>query len=267
MVREVIRCVISLRAVHTALPIHILASGERYPQVEALLSKQYALTFLTSDAQRVVTPSWASKWARGSFAKLRALTLTQFDTIVLLDADNIALRNIDHLARAPPPAFVFGWKCYPRRELRTAVAVLRPNEDAWARARLLLANASAGVYDDLGEGSVWRRLYATVHELPAGFAAMRTADLSSEDWGEVSIVHDAHLIHDVQRAGWHAARMGPKVEALDREATRAFNTHFGSFFAASPRAGANKRGQRQRGGKTKGRVRRKLTGRRQQSGP
>jgi hypothetical protein len=56
------------------------------------------------------------------------------------------------------------------------------------------------MYDDLGEQVVWRRLYLqrAVQELPSGYAALRTADVPASEWLRVHIMHDAHLIHDVQ---------------------------------------------------------------------
>ena len=64
----------------------------------------------------VQVPAWASKWSRASFAKLRVLALEQLDTAVVLDTDTLVLRNVDVLASISPPAFHFGFKCYPRRE-------------------------------------------------------------------------------------------------------------------------------------------------------
>ena len=250
-VRELIRILISLRAVNTSLPVHILATGERYAAVEARVAQMFGVRYMgTEGVPPVTVPTWASKWARGSFAKLRALALTQYDRIVLLDNDNVVLRNVDHLAHAPAPAFVFGWKCYPRRELRASTIVLQPSDTAWRRAIRLLSEASTAVYDDLGEQSVWRRLYARVHELPAGYAAMRTADLPATEWPKVHIVHDAHLIHDVQRAGWHAAEMTARVEAPNAEANRLYKAHFASYFADPPKVKGKGRG---RGGGRRGR--------------
>ena len=125
-VRELMRLLLSLRAVGTTVPIHILASGERYPDVEAKLGARFNVTFLTSDAPPVVVPEWASKWARGSFAKLRALSLTQYDKLLVLDNDNIVLKNVDHLLAPsmPTPSAVFGWKCYPRREVSCTCVLL-----------------------------------------------------------------------------------------------------------------------------------------------
>ena len=199
-VREIIRVLLSLREVNTTLPVHVLASSERYPAVEALLTSLFNVSFLSGTAPPVVVPLWASKWARGSFAKLRALTLTQFDRLVVLDYDAVVLRNVDHLASLEAPAFVYGWKCYPRRELRASTMVLQPNLDEWREVCGLIGDPNTAIYDDLGEQAVWRRLYhqRAVHELPAGYAALRTADMPASEWLRVHIVHDAHLIHDVQ---------------------------------------------------------------------
>ena len=94
----------------------------------------------------------------------------------VLDTDSVVLRNLDHLATsAPSPAFVFAWKCYPRRELRASTMVLSPSMSEWERAVSLMGREGTGIYDDLGEQSVWRRMYGSAYELPAGFAAMRTA--------------------------------------------------------------------------------------------
>ena len=249
MVREIIRCLLSLRAVGTALPIYLLVSGLRFAPVEQLLARRYNVHVLPANETSpplppMTVPAWASKWARGSFAKLRALALIRFETLVLLDADNVVLRNIDHLAAVPPPAFVFGWKCHPRRELRASTMVLHPQLTDWWRALELLNASSTAVYDDLGEQSVWRKLYADVKELPAGYAALRTADLPAHEWPKVSIVHDAHLIHDVQRAGWHAAGMLTRVVSVDKQATHELREHFASFFNLAPSSGRQTVGKR-----------------------
>lgn len=169
----------------------------------------------------------------------------------MLDNDDVILRNVDHLLgpSAPTPAAVFGWKCYPRRELRAATLVLTPNAADFARAMTLLRDPATAVYDDLGEQSVWRRLYPSYHELPAGYAAMRTADLPGSEWKKVAIVHDAHLIHDVSRAGWHAAEMTPVINAPDLEANSLFKAEYAARFADPPKKKAEKRGGRGGGGR------------------
>ena len=42
-----------------------------------------------------------------------------------------------------------------------------------------MGDETAGVYDDLGEQSVWRRLYPEIHELPAGYCALKAANFSA----------------------------------------------------------------------------------------
>ena len=53
----------------------------------------------------------------------------------MLDTDVFVLRNIDHLVQQPVPAFVFGYKCFPRRELRTALMVVEPRQASWRHAK------------------------------------------------------------------------------------------------------------------------------------
>ena len=143
---------------------------------------------------------------------------------------------------------VFGYKCYPRRELRVATIVLRPSAAAWARAQVLMDNGATGVYDDLGEGSVWRRLYPAVTELPVGYSTLRTSDLSPKEWAEVSVLHDPHLMHDYHRAGY-AAATAELVRALDAQADALMRGTFNALVA--PPRGARRAGKRR--GRRRGR--------------
>ena len=225
-----LRAVRSLRVVNTSLPIHVLVSGHRSPAAEARLS-QLGVTVLGPDAAPEVTvPTWASKWARASFAKLRALALERFDTVILLDTDAVVLRNIDHLAARPmrrSPAFVVGFKCFPRRELRAAVGVLAPSKEQWAKAQALMALPSTAIYDDLGEQSVWRHLYKDigVFELPIGYAALRSSDLPASEWDKVSVLHDPNLLRKASRQGWKEARMAERIKPLDEYVAQEMSTH------------------------------------------
>ena len=216
----VTRLLISLRAVRTALPVRILATGVRFPAVERKLTELGATVLPDGAARAARVPDWASPWARGSFAKLAALSVRGFDKVILLDNDFVALRNLDHLSHAPTPAAVFGWKCFPRRELRAALLVLEPSEAARRRADALLATAATAVYDDNGEGSVWRKLWPAWHELPAGYAALRSADFDAASWARVSALHDPNLLRKAGRAGWREAGMKQRVRALDNEASK-----------------------------------------------
>ena len=215
----VTRLLVSLRAVRTALPVRILASGVRFPAVERTLTELGATVLPDGAALGAArVPDWASPWARGSFAKLAALSVRGFDKVILLDNDFVALRNLDHLAHVPAPAAVFGWKCFPRRELRSALLVLEPSEAARRRADALLESGATPVYDDNGEGSVWRKLWPAWHELPAGYAALRSADFDAAGWARVSALHDPNLLRKAGRAGWRDAGMPRRLRALDEQA-------------------------------------------------
>jgi len=245
-----VRAVLSLQAVQTTLPIRVLVSGERFAQAESRLA---ALGVgVLADAPPVSVPTWASKWAMASFAKVRALALTQFERLVVLDNDVIVLRNIDHLASfstCAAPAFVFGYKCYPRRELRAALMVLQPSRALWTKAQHLLRQTEGvHVYDDNGEGSVWRNLYDSVQELPASYAALRSSDFAAADWPDVHVLHDPNLLRGVKRQGFKEAKVDLRIKELDAKADAEMKLVGPIVSAPTGRGGrAAGRGSRKRG--------------------
>ncbi|KAL3893547.1 MAG: hypothetical protein SGPRY_014156, partial [Prymnesium sp.] len=213
------RAVRSLRTVRTATPIAALLSGH-LPHAESHLST-LGIELLTSEAPTSLVPAWASPWARASFAKLRVLTLTSYKRVLLLDTDVIVMRNIDHLLALQAPAFVFSYKCYPRRELRTSLMLLSPNRSSWRKARALLRRP-VGVYDDNGEGSVWRQLFPWAYELPASYGALRSSDFSTAEWAKVHVLHDPNLLRRASRAGFQAAGVEARIKQLDAETELTF---------------------------------------------
>ena len=222
--RYIVRLCLSLAAVNTKLPISLLATGFRAAPIEQALAAKFGLNILdAAGVPPVRVPSWASKWTRASFSSLRALTLSQFGRLIVVHTDVVARRNIDHLAYSvPTPAFTSQFKCFPRRELRAALMVLRPDADAWRRAQTILDDETAGVYDDLGEQSVWRRLYPEIHELPAGYCALKAANFSAGEWAKTHVLHDPHLLHKSFRAGYAAAEMPAWLKRLDDETEQIF---------------------------------------------
>ena len=70
--RRITRLVLSLRAVGTRLPIHLLASGFRAAAYEAALEDLGVVT-TPLDHLPVTSPSWASRHHVGTFSKLRVL--------------------------------------------------------------------------------------------------------------------------------------------------------------------------------------------------
>ena len=272
------RSIKSLRTANTTLPIHLLLSGVRAPSVEAWLPTIQSLNaHVLTDADlpswavapRNLAPAWGSKWARGSFAKLRALALTQFDTIILLDTDTVAFHPINHLVDASvlaPPAAVSAYKCHPRRELRTSVLVIQPSKDSYERALRLLSDPASAIYDDLGEGSIWRRLYPSITELPIGYAALRSTDLSAQDWPQVHLLHDPNLLRKASRSGWKAAGMAERLAQADRvdgkvhaqgELQKLLDADAAAAAKQQPSSKSNKKQQRRARGKLRRRLQRR----------
>ena len=240
--KSITRVALSLRDTHTALPIHLLLSGERFQGAwEQGLVRRLGVKLLDASAHFRV-PSWASPFHYASFVKLAALSLTQFRRVILLDTDTVVLRNIDHLASAAAvhaPAFAFRFKCYreptrkrdplPIWEMNSGVMVLRPDERLHRRMQRLMndpgghvdvwwgGNVSLkGVYvgSDPGDQSVWRSFFHRVHELPIGYNAFkRTRFANASEWRDVSILHDpdVHRNHKLPE---------PSVEGRYRNVTK-----------------------------------------------
>jgi hypothetical protein len=187
-----LRLVLSLRRVGTTLPMHLYLSGERHAKYERLFQQQGVHL---SEAPYTNPARWANPWHAGTFAKLHALSLSAFDTVLVLDLDCVVLRNIDHVVAWPTPTFRYqmarkgpecGW------ELQSGVMLLRPNARAHARALGMIARTSDKLPGDGGDQSVWRALYANtvVHELPAAFNAFKYELNDADEWKSVSVLHD-----------------------------------------------------------------------------
>ena len=182
--RLIVRVLLSLRAAGSTLPVHLLLSGERHTGFESSLVADYGVRILPSDdsgRQRIRVPRWSSPFHWGSFPKLAALSLTQFRRVIVLDTDTVVLRNLDHLAYAPAPAFVYRFKCWRRGsapsiwEINSGMMVLRPDEGLHRRMQWLMNGNMTGPKDsealkkvwvpsDPGDQSVWRNFFDRVHE-------------------------------------------------------------------------------------------------------
>ena len=84
----------TLTLVGTTLPRYTMVTS-RYLKYEAYLAR---LGTVVLPVRLVTPPAWGSRLHAGTFSKLRALSLTQFETVIFLDNDQQAVRNIDHLA-------------------------------------------------------------------------------------------------------------------------------------------------------------------------
>jgi hypothetical protein len=136
----------------------------------------------------VPPPNWAKPFYRNNFHKLRALSLTQFDSVVVLDSDVTLTRNIDHLALAPAPAAA----CQPRRGFRMCsfnfgVHVLRPS--AVDAERLLRTYSIRQTPNNGGEQEVWSNFHKSIYELPLGVNAHQGLSMAPNDWKWTSALH------------------------------------------------------------------------------
>lgn len=223
--RLIFRLVLSLRRVATKLPIYLLISGERHEPFEKWLS-EHGVHLLPSSGPdyghydlggerlslssnvpvmaRPKLPAWANRHFRGTFSKLQVLSLVQFQKVILVDADMVALRNIDHLALAPTPAVAFRWDCRhpeahilrPTRawEMNSGMLVLQPNIGVYMQMIAMLNNVSTSqsiyVMSDPSDQSVWRHLFRHVFELPQIYNAQKHTNFSAWGWKQVSLLHD-----------------------------------------------------------------------------
>jgi len=159
-----LRCILSLRRVSTALPIHLLVSGERDGEREAVIARQGVQ--IDQMPSMPAPPAWSSAWMRGTFNKFSALALTQYRRVILLDSDCIVVRNIDHLSGAPPPLaayfhFDLGSTCPQARAgscargvLNSGVLALQPDTARLESAhRLFASNATVDHSEGVWESS------------------------------------------------------------------------------------------------------------------
>lgn len=144
------------------MPLYVAVGGWRNFSAEAHLRRLgvgiVALPF-------VEPPTWSSLFHHFSFSRIAALSLTQFEkVVVVMDNDMVLMGNIDELQYAETPGMVWHTATVLARKERCAVTgglfVLRPNAAAFARAKqhlyLELNRRSAGAGKGLNVG---RRCY------------------------------------------------------------------------------------------------------------
>ena len=236
--RLLVRLLLSLRSVDTALPVRVLLSGERHVAFDALLASLGA-KLVDADAFATAKPTWATQYYEDSFTKLRALSLTEFRRVVVLDTDAVVLQNIDELSGAQAPAFVFrptpcnerstlNWRAW---EMNSGVMVLEPSASELGRLRRLLYSAEfqrIGHRTDPGDQSVWRHFFDEVHELPVRYNTMGTTNciwfnttciqpLSAVRWDGVRVYHDV----ESYRRAFRPPRSTAVARALARHTSEA----------------------------------------------
>ena len=169
-VEGVLRLHRSARALGSQLPFHAILSGVS----DATLQRVEREHIVAHRWPAPRAPAWANPVHRPSFAKLLLFNASTGRTVIYLDTDVVLLQNIDDLATAPAPAFVFKKK----ELLNSGVAIFRstPAErDAlWRHFHGMMAPS----YKREREGgdqevllSFWQRQRTTVHELPIEYNA------------------------------------------------------------------------------------------------
>jgi hypothetical protein len=184
----------SLVTVRTQLPVYVVVGGDRSRPHEQKLKRLGAFIL---PVEPLPAPSWASDHYRNNFHKLLSLNMTRFRTVVVLDNDCVATRNIDHLALVPTPAAA----CQPRRNFQLCsfnfgVHVLSPSTKE--AERLLRTYAVRGAQNNGGEQEVWANFHRRIYELPIGFNAHHGLSMTDAQWSRVSVVH-AISGHSVNR--------------------------------------------------------------------
>jgi hypothetical protein len=230
--RLVMRLVLSLQRVKATIPVVLLASGQRHRGYEDRL-RQYNVTILDGTYD-LKLPPWANPFHTASFSKLLVLSLTQYSKIIVLDQDLVVLRNIDHLAHVPAPAFVYRYKVPPcsRLEMNSGLMVLAPNATMLAQLRRMMGSRTAitPIKSDTGDQNVWRFFFPRVHGLPIGYNAFRSAALAAPaGWDTAHVLHDVWKFQGSGGAGpaWWRRDAGEAVydtvTSLSREAAAALH--------------------------------------------
>ena len=219
--REVKRIVWFLHTAHTVnttLPINVAVSGQRYRGSEAILQKAGAGIL---PVPHILSPAWASKWHRLSFNKIAALSMTQFDRVIVVDNDVALLRNMDHLSYATSvPAATFHITLGPlARKTRCAVTsgllVLQPSVNNFQIAMRILNNMSYDrqIYDG-GDEEFWHAYFRytnLLYELPMRYHTHRLVSMPIGDWHRV---HMLHLINNF--AGRNKKKIPTTVSRVEK---------------------------------------------------
>lgn len=192
----------SLRRVDTRLGILTMVTT-RDAAVEARLTS-LGTRILPIAKKSFRPPRWGKPFGyfENTFSKLIALSFVQFSTLIFIDNDCIALRNIDHLATVPTPAFAFH---KVDEGLNSGLMVITPNTELAAQAEQILLHEKppraalqrtqriGDANNDFSDQEVWTELFIrnkiNVYELPYGFNFRWHAVMSHEERCNVYVSH------------------------------------------------------------------------------
>jgi alpha-N-acetylglucosamine transferase len=196
----------SLQASGTQIPRVLLATQDVSPDARSRLVKQ---GWEIRDVEPIANPTANGDLLYPRFAnvftKLRGWQLTDFDRIVMLDADTLVLQNIDELFErsvfAAAPDFLL-----PDR-FNSGVMVLEPSTETFQK--MIAALASSGTYDGGDQGflnTFYSDWYAmpVEHRLPIGYnmAHFIYAFLRGHPSLRGKLEHEAKIVHYMVQKPW-----------------------------------------------------------------
>lgn len=154
-------------------------------------------------------PSEERLFARfgGTYTKLRAWELTEFDRVVLLDADTLVLRNVDELFERP--AFAAAPDFLLPDRFNSGVMVLEPSIDTFRRMMAKLGTLES--YDGGDQGFLntffhdWYAMPAA-HRLPCGYNLHQFIYqfMHGHPSLRATLEHDARIVHYTVQKPWRS---------------------------------------------------------------
>ena len=199
----------SLERAKSSHPKLVLVTNDVPETARVLLSEQH---WLVREVETISNPTPEGELLferfKFSFTKLQAWSLTDFDKVVLMDADTIALTNIDELFERPglaaAPDFLL-----PDR-FNSGVMVIEPNQQELNK--MLAALFSSGSYDGGDQGflnTFYPGWYASsaAHRLPCGYNMHQFIYqfLRAQPGLAAHVLREAKVIHYTVQKPWRSA--------------------------------------------------------------
>lgn len=199
----------SIKASGTRSPMVVMVTPDVTPRTRARLSQQ---GWWIRDIEELRGPDAGAPplFPRfvHAFVKLRAWQLTEFDKVVLLDADTLLLHNVDELFERPDLSAAPDWllpDCF-----NSGVMVLSPSADTFARMTATLATTPT--YDGGDQGFLnsfypdWFK-WPVEHRLPIGYNMFHFIHqfLTSHPGLRENLSDRAHILHYAVQKPWRPA--------------------------------------------------------------
>ena len=201
----------SAHRVNTSLRMHVVVAGYRNVSAESRLERLGATII---ESVPVSAPKWSSSFHKFSFGRIAALSLTQFQKVIVIDNDMTFAGNIDELADAEAPAMVWHTATVLPNKERCAptggLFVLKPSATEFAKAMRHLASLNRrqarngrfpnGVrcYDG-SDQEFWRSFYRPMYELPLRYHAHNGLVMNKSEWTQIRLIHNIAGFKPYQR--------------------------------------------------------------------